>query len=140
MARVKVTTEIRCRKDRVWEALTRPDQVREWDGAVPLAIPEGYPAPGQLALWRTRIGPLHTILKDRIEIVEERTRLRSVIDVAFLHLQEEYRLEVVGEFTTLVSDNQVSSRLPGFGWLASRVAHATVERSMGGLKDFCERA
>jgi hypothetical protein len=140
MARVTVTTDIRCPKQRVWEALTTPEQVREWDGAVPLAIPEGYPAPGQVALWRTRIGPLQTILKDRIEIVEERTRLRSLIDIALLHLEEDYRLEGDGEVTTLVSDNRVSSRLPGFGWLASLAARTTVERSMGRLKNFCERA
>jgi Polyketide cyclase / dehydrase and lipid transport len=135
-----VTTDIRCPRERVWEALTIPEQVREWDGAVPLAIPEGYPAPGQLALWRTRVGALPVVLRDRIETVEAGTRLRSSIDVGLLHLREDYALEVVGELTRLVSDNEVSSRLPGFGWLASRVARATVEHSMGNLKDFCERA
>jgi hypothetical protein len=68
---VTVTIDIRSSSERMWEALTTPEQVAERDGAVPLSIPDSYPAPEQLTLWRIRIGPLSAILKDRIDIVEE---------------------------------------------------------------------
>jgi hypothetical protein len=44
----------------------------------------------------------------------------------------------VGELTKLVSDNEVSARIPALGWPARRVARATVEKSMRRLKRFCE--
>jgi hypothetical protein len=101
-------------------------------------VPEGYPAVGQHARWSTKAGPVRLTLHDRIRVVDLTTRFASSIDVGFVHVEEEYRLEPSGEGSELVSDNRVRSRVPGLGWLALRLAKANVEASMQRLKAFCE--
>ncbi|MGH9029385.1 MAG: hypothetical protein ACRDV4_07200, partial [Acidimicrobiales bacterium] len=66
-------------------------------------------------------------------------RLASRIDLAFVHVEEEYRLAETAQGTRLVSDNRVSSSLPGLGRLARRFTFASVEASMERLKRFCEK-
>jgi uncharacterized protein YndB with AHSA1/START domain len=135
---VIVTVEIAAPVDRVWRALTVPSEVTRWDGVTPSDVPEGYPAVGHHARWRTRVGPVRLTLHDRIGAVDPMTRLASSIDVGFVHVDEEYRLEPSPGGTTLVSHNEVRSRIPGLGGLVVRLAQDDVEASMGRLKVFCE--
>jgi uncharacterized protein YndB with AHSA1/START domain len=55
--RVCLTTDIAAPIDRVWRALTIPEEVRVWDGVEPLDVPTHYPQPGQHARWRSALGP-----------------------------------------------------------------------------------
>jgi hypothetical protein len=112
--------------------------VEQWDGVTAADVPEGYPSAGQLARWRTRFGPLDLPLSDRILVVDTERMLASAIDVAFVHLEEEYTLTSTATGCALVSDNEVSSRLPGLQWLATRLTGANVAASMQRLKAFCE--
>ena len=41
--RVYLTTDIAAPIERVWRALTIPEEVRAWDGVVPLDVPIDYP-------------------------------------------------------------------------------------------------
>jgi uncharacterized protein YndB with AHSA1/START domain len=140
MSQVSVVVDISAAPARVWRALTEPGEVSQWDGAVPIAVPDGYPAAGHDARWQVRFGPLRVSLHDRVRVVEPGVRFASTIDVGFVHLLEEYRLTETSEGTRLVSDNQVSSRVPGLGPLARRLARSAVETSMTRLKAFCESA
>jgi uncharacterized protein YndB with AHSA1/START domain len=137
--KVIVDVEIGAPVDRVWRALTVPSEVALWDGVAPRAVPDGYPAVGHHARWLTPVGPVRVTLHDRIRAVDPMTRLASSIDVGFVHVDEEYRLEPSPPGTTLVSENAVRSRIPGLGWLAVHLTQANVEASMGRLKVFCER-
>lgn len=141
MARVEIEIVIDAPPERVWRALTEPSEVTEWDGAVPIAIPEGYPAPGQHALWRTRLGPLPVKLHDRVRCVEPRSRLKSTIDFGFVHFEEEYTLNPLRQDhgVALKSDNAVSSRIPGLSWLADRIVRSGVAASMERLSELCAR-
>ncbi len=124
--------------ERVWRALTEPTEVTRWDGAVPIAVPEGYPAPGQYARWRTRLGPLRVTLHDRVHTVVPHSRLASTIDMGFVHIEEDYHLSSPsGHGVELISENVVSSRVPGLGWLAVRSVRAGVATSMERLKELC---
>jgi hypothetical protein len=80
------------------------------------------------------------MLHDRIVAVEENRRFNSLIDIGFVHVDEEYVLTPSAEgATTLVTDDDVRSRIPGLGWLAVRLTRANVDASMSRLKNYCER-
>ena len=138
--RVGVSTQISASVEKVWRALTVPDQVRVWDGVVPLDVPVDYPKVGQHARWRSSFGPLQLTLHDRICVVEELRRMTATIDLAFVHVEEEYRLTpLTGGHTMLETEDDVRSHVPGLRRLAVRLTRANVVSSMTRLKDFCER-
>jgi hypothetical protein len=125
----------------VWEALTLPVQVSVWDGAVPVDVPADYPRAGQHARWSSPlIGPLALGLHDHIRDVEAEVRLSSLIEIAFVRIEEEYRLTSVDGGTRLDTDNLVSSRLrlPGLDRLAYKLATRASKPAMQRLKDFVE--
>jgi uncharacterized protein YndB with AHSA1/START domain len=138
---VGLSTEISAPVGRVWRALTVPEEVSAWDGVVPLEVPVDYPKVGQHALWRAAFGPLRLTLHDRIRVVEETKRMAATIDLAFVHVDEEYRLRPTADGgTMLVTGDEVRSGVPGLNWLAVRLTRANVASSMARLKDFCERS
>jgi hypothetical protein len=60
--------------DKVWRALTDPDQVTAWAGVQPVRLQPDYPVAGEHALWREADG---TLLHDEILIVVPERRLQS---------------------------------------------------------------
>jgi uncharacterized protein YndB with AHSA1/START domain len=141
---VVVTVDVAAPVGRVWRALTDPSEVERWDGVRAVAVPDGYPAPGQHARWSTGAGPLRLTLHDRVRVVEANVRLASTIDVGFVHVEEEYRLRPSGSGTHLVSDNAVSARSArrggalGLGRVAALLTRRNVTASMARLRAFCE--
>ena len=137
---VGASTRIEAPVDRVWRALTVPNEVTVWDGVVPLDVPVDYPKVGHHARWRSAFGPLRLTLHDHILVVAEMRCMAATIDLALVHVDEAYRLSpIAGGGTMLVTDDEVRSRVPGLGWLAVRLTRANVLSSMARLKDFCER-
>ena len=138
--RVCLTTDIAAPIDRVWRALTIPEEVRVWDGVDPLDVPIHYPQAGQHARWRSALGPLRLTLHDRIREIDDGLRMAATIDIAFVHVDEEYRLAPTANGgTTLVTDDSVRSHIPGLNWLALQLTRANVQASMARLKAFCEQ-
>lgn len=125
--------------DRVWRALTVPEEVSRWDGVEPADVPPGYPRPGQHARWLTRLGPIRVVLHDRLQVVDPPFRLTSVIDVGFVHLSEDYLLTEIPTGTALVSHNAVSSSVPGLGGLAAWLTRRNVGASLDRLVTYCRR-
>lgn len=139
MGNVVVTTHIAALPERVWRALTVPDEVAEWDGVTPIDVAADYPVVGQHARWRTRLGPLGLVLHDRITAVDAPSRFSARIDVGFVHVEEDYRLSVGADGeTVLVTDDDVSSRVPGLGLLAVWLTRRDVGASMARLRAHCE--
>jgi len=65
--------------------------------------------------------------------------MAATIDLAFVHVDEEYRLHPTADGgTMLATDDVVRSRVPGLSWLAVRLTRANVASSMSRLKVFCE--
>jgi len=139
MGNVVVTTHIAASPERVWRALTVPEEVTAWDGVTPLVVAPDYPVVGQHARWRTALGPLPLVLHDRITVVDAPSRFAARIDVGFVHVEEEYQLSVgAAGATVLVTDDAVSSRVPGLGWLAVWLTQREVTASMARLRAHCE--
>jgi uncharacterized protein YndB with AHSA1/START domain len=138
--RVCVTTDIAAPIDRVWRALTIPDEVRVWDGVEPLDVPTDYPQAGQHARWRSALGPVRLTLHDRIVAIDDELRFAASVDVMFVHVDEEYRLAPTAQGgTTLITDDDVRSHIPGLNWLAVQLTRSNVQASMARLKAFCEQ-
>ena len=137
--RVTVATVIAAPVERVWRALTVPDQVCAWDGVFRLDVPDDYPQVGQHARWQSPVGPLQLTLHDRINGIEEGRRMAATIDIAFVHVDEEYSLlPTPGGGTILVTDDDVRAGIPGLNWLAVRLTRTNVHASMARLKEYCE--
>lgn len=137
---VHVTTEIAAPVKRVWDALTRVEEVRAWDGVVPFDVPLDYPGAGQHARWHSAFGPWRLTLHDRIVAVEVNERFHSLIDIAFVRVDEEYVLTANHDgSTTLETNDDVRSRVPGLGVLAAALTRSNVNASMARLKEYCER-
>ncbi|MGH9156259.1 MAG: SRPBCC family protein [Acidimicrobiales bacterium] len=119
---------------RVWRALTDPAEVQAWDGSVPLAIPVGYPQAGQRARWRTRLGPVPVTLFDHVRFVEPDRRLAATVRFGFVTVDEEYRLGPSADGgTVVVSDNTVTSRLPGLDRVAAGIVRRSTRAAMANL-------
>jgi Polyketide cyclase / dehydrase and lipid transport len=146
MQRFVETVEIGASPERVWQALTRPDEVVRWDTGVvePLDAPPDYPRPGQHVRWRYRLGPLPLLLRDRPTRVERASVLRSSIRLGPFDFDEIYTLRAAGPSSTaLTADLSLTSRVPLLGrlleWSVGRpLARSTVRGSLAALKSHCE--
>jgi uncharacterized protein YndB with AHSA1/START domain len=137
--RVVVDIDIAAPPARVWHALCDPAEVACWAGLTPLEVPDGYPVAGQHARWRGRFGPLPFTIDDRVRVVDGERILGATLELGPAHVEEEYRLVPTASGTWLVSDNLVTGRWPGLGWLAGRFLARDVRSTMRRLSQFCER-
>jgi hypothetical protein len=120
-------------------ALTQIDEIRVWNGVVPFDAADRYPEADLRARWRSAIGPVQLVLHDHIVAVEQNRRIDSLIGIALVRVNEEYVLTPGAEVaTTLVTDDDVRSKLRGRDWLAVRLARANIVTSMSRLKCYCE--
>lgn len=146
---VEHSVEIAADPARVWHALTEPASVVVWDVGIiaPLDAPPDYPQPGQVVRWRYRLLGVPTILVDRPQEVVPQVRLRTLIALAFLRIDETYTLEPLAgsrEGTRLTAQLYLSNTLPVFNGLFDRqlgrgLASSTVRESLGAIRDFCEK-
>jgi len=138
--------EIEAAVERVWQALTIPDEVVCWDTGIiePLDAPADYPAPGQHVRWRYQLGPLPLTLHDRPAEVERCTRFRSSIRLGPFDFDEIYTLSPLSSTRTrLEAELSLSSRAPLIGGLLERlvgqpVARSTVRTSLAAIRGHCE--
>ena len=141
--------EIAADRARVWHALTEPASVVVWDVGIiaPMDAPPDYPQPGQVVRWRYRLLGFPTTLVDRPQEVVPQVRLRTLIALAFLRIDETYTLEPVPgspEGTRLTAKLCLSNTLPLFSRAFDRhlgrgLASSTVSESLGAIRDFCEK-
>jgi hypothetical protein len=140
------TVRIAAGVERVWRALTVPDEVVQWDSGIvePIDAPPDYPRPGQHVRWRYRLGPLPLVLQDRPTEVLPNSTLRSSIELGPFSFDEIYQLSSPESSSTLLSARlTVSSGVPVVGALLERVAggplaRATVRNSLRAIKRHCE--
>jgi hypothetical protein len=140
------SVEIAVLPDRVWQALTRPDEVVCWDTGIvrPLDAPADYPKAGQHVRWQYRLGPLPLVLHDHPTLVQPSSTFGSSIRLGPFDFKEIYTLRMFGTSATeLTAELSLTSRIPLLGSLIERVvgeplARATVRTSLAAIKRHCE--
>jgi uncharacterized protein YndB with AHSA1/START domain len=132
--------------ERIWQALTVPDEVVQWDTGVvePLDAPPDYPRPGQQVRWRYRLGPFPMVLQDRpVEVVACQT-FRSSIGLGPFQFAETYTIAPEGGGrSVLTAELSVRSPVPLVGVLLTYLvgyplARATVRSSLRAIQRHCQ--
>ena len=139
---------IGAKRERVWRALTVPEEMLGWDPRIlgPLGDLTGYPKVGQRIRWRYRLGGVTVILRDAPQEIQPPVRLRSKLSLGLVRLEETFNLGVDpddAERTRLplrvASDNSV----PVVGGLVDRfsirrVATDFVDSRLRSIRSWCE--
>lgn len=138
MGRIELEVEIAAPVERVWRALCDPAEVVRWSTDVSQALdaPADYPQPGQLVRWRMRSGPYQTLL-DSPQEVEEGRRLRSLLELGPVRMDETYGLAPGGEGCRVALLVEWSAP-PLIAAVAGRSLQESFQASLAGLKRWCE--
>lgn len=91
-----MSSAIAASPQRIWSALTNPDELTAWDENLLSAIDsvDAYPKPGEVVRWRYRMGSVPIVMRDKpIEVVPGR-KLQSKITLGSLELEQTYTLAV----------------------------------------------
>ena len=115
---------IGAKRERVWRALTEPEEMIGWDRRIvgPLGDPAGYPEVGRRIRWRYRLGSVTVVLCDAPQEILPPKRLRSELSLGLVRLEETF---------TLGEDPDDANRTR----LSLRVAAANSVPVVGGLVD-----
>ncbi len=94
MITIAMSTVVDASRERVWRALTVPDELLGWDERLLAAIDgvEGYPHVGRLTRWRYRLGTVPVVLEDHPLEVVPSERLRSQLGFGHLRFDEIWTL------------------------------------------------
>ena len=144
-----MSTVIGARRDRVWRALTTPDELVRWDERV-LALVDPvseYPRVGKTIRWRYLLGTIPIVAHDRpMEVVRDE-RLRTSVSLGLFRFDETYSLctEPGDPNRTRITLKLVSSNsVPMVGgeldrFSVRRAAAEFVDGKLRSLQKWCEQ-
>jgi uncharacterized protein YndB with AHSA1/START domain len=134
---------------RVWDALTRPDELVAWDPEriAAIDVPEHYPKPGENARWRYRLRSVPMPMTESPVEVVPTERLRSELRLALVRFDQTYTLSREGDDSgrTRLSLKLVSpNAIPLVGGLLDRfgvreLTQEIVDENLRALRAWCER-
>jgi uncharacterized protein YndB with AHSA1/START domain len=144
---IAISTVVGAGRDRVWRALTDPDELLGWDERLIAAIDpiEGYPRVGRLVRWRYRLGSVAVVMDDHPLEVVPGERLRS--QIGFGHLRFDgiwtLRRENEGGRTRVALRLVASSKVPMVGGLLDRfgvreIASQIADARLRQMQKWCE--
>jgi uncharacterized protein YndB with AHSA1/START domain len=135
--------------DRVWRALTDPNELIAWDERIlaPVEPPDRYPVSGQHIRWRYRLGSIQVVMHDRPLEVVPQERLRSSIRVGSMRYEQTFSLKA--ETGALVPTHLgmkvvASNSIPLLGEVVDRfevrrMAVGHVDETLRALRQWCEK-
>jgi uncharacterized protein YndB with AHSA1/START domain len=143
-----MSTGVGADRERVWRALTVPEELIRWDEQlVALLHPaDGFPREGQQVCWRCRRGSIILTLRNRpLEVVSEK-RLRSANAMGLFHFDETFTLDHEAgdpERTRLHLRLIAANSVPVVGGLLDRfavrrLAVELVDRKLRSIRRWCE--
>ena len=148
MITVAMSTAISASRDRVWRALTSPDELCRWDDRTDTLLDPGqdYPSVGRPVRWRGRMGPVTVILRDDPLEVIPGGRLRSKIATGLFRFDQTFTLNDDGgngDRTRLTLKLVASNSLPVVGGMLDRfavrrLATDLVNDRLRAVQKFCE--
>ncbi len=143
-----MSTEVGANRDRVWRALTVPEELVRWDERlVALVDPaDDYPLEGQQVRWRYRLGSIAVMLRNSLLEVVPMERLRSATAMGLFRFDETFTLgREIGdpERTRLHLKLIAANSLPVVGGLLDRfsvrrLAVELVDRKLRSIQKWCE--
>ena len=89
-----MSTVIGAEPQRIWRALTDPDELSSWDERIiaPVDRPDSYPSAGQHVRWRYRLGSVQLVMHDRPREIIPMQRLQSRIAIGSLRYEQTFSL------------------------------------------------
>ena len=143
-----MSTRVGAGRDRVWRALTVPEELICWDEQlVELLHPAvGFPQEGQQVCWRYRLGTIAVMLRNSLLEVVPKKRLRSATTMGLFRFDETFTLgHEVGdpERTRLQLKLTAANSLPVVGGMLDRfavrrLAVELVDRKLRSIQKWCE--
>ena len=135
-------------RNRVWRALTVPDELIRWDEKIVSLLdpPDGYPREGQQIRWRYRVGTIPVMLRNSpIEVIPNE-RLRTATALGLFHFDETFTLGTEAddpERTRLQLKLSAANSLAVVGGLLDRftirrVGSELVDRKLRSIQKWCE--
>ncbi len=135
-------------RDRVWRALTVPDEMIRWDARMVAILdsPEGYPRIGEKVRWRYRLGKIPIILTERPLEVAPGERLRAAITLGLIRFEETYTLDLENDAarqTRLTLKLCAKSEVPMMGGVVDRfdvrrMATELIDERLRSVQKWCE--
>lgn len=135
-------------RDRVWRALTVPDELIRWDDKILSLLdpPDGYPRVGQQIRWRYRVGAIPVMLRNSAIEVIPNERLRTVTAMGLFRFDETFTLGNEGNDlhrTRLQLKLSAANSLAVVGGLLDRftirrVGSELVDRKLHCIQKWCE--
>ena len=149
MITTSLSAVIGAKRERVWRALTVPDEVLRWDNRVITLLDPAadYPRAGQRVRWTYRIGKISLTLRDAPVEVVPPERLRSALALGPIRFEAAYTLaDEVGETnrTRFAVKLITSNSVPVLGaevdrFEVRRVAAEFVDARVRAIQSWCER-
>lgn len=143
-----MSTGVSANRDRVWRALTVPEELIRWDEKlVALLHPaDDYPLVGQQVRWRYRLGATAVTLRNSLLEVVPKERLRSATTMGLFRFDETFTLgHEIGEpeRTRLQLKLVAANSVPVVGGLLDRFAVRSlavelVDRKLRSIQKWCE--
>jgi uncharacterized protein YndB with AHSA1/START domain len=143
-----MSTAVGADRDRVWRALTVPEELIRWDEQlVALLRPaEGFPQEGQQVCWHYRLGTIAVTLHNSLLEVVPKKRLRSATTMGLFRFDETFTLgHEAGdpERTRLQLKLIAANSVPVVGGLLDRfavrrLAVELVDRKLRSIQKWCE--
>ena len=148
MISTTLSTVIGAPRERVWRALTSPEELVRWDDRLLRALDpaDGYPEVGRCVRWRYQLGAVPIVVRERPLEVVPPERLRSDLSLGLLRMDETFALGVDTDAPdrTHVALRLVSaSSVPVVGGLLDRftvrrLATELADTRLSRLREWCE--
>jgi len=145
---VAMSTSIGATRDRVWRALTHPQELIRWDDRIESLVDpvERYPSVGSAVRWRYRLGSVSVVLRERPREVVPLERLASAVAMGLFRFDETFTLaEESGDprQTRLTLKLVARNSLPVVGGLLDRfavrrLASSFVDTRLRAVQKWCE--
>ncbi len=149
MITTAMSTLIGTRRERVWTALTTPQDLMSWDEAivVPIEPVSNYPQVGETVVWRYLLGTIPVVLREEPLEVEPCNLLRTSMVLGLFRFERTFTLTTeLGDFERtritlkVVSSNSVpmvGGQLDRFS--VRRMATKLVDANLRSLQRWCEQ-
>jgi len=143
-----MSTVIAAAPERVWRALTTPDELIAWDERMlaPVETPHRYPQSGQSVCWRYRLGGVQVVMHECPTEVSSPERLRRTLLVGSLRYEQTF--DVIPESsdpprTRLALKTVAANSVPVVGHVVDRFAVRRittehVDETLRALRRWCE--